>query len=442
MGEQNTLKGKEDKGEILAGPKKPYWECTSCSDSHNFASRIRCRCGQAAPKQVKAKAVKAAKALKDKEAADPLPHSKRQIQVISATSDSSSKLQLQVSSLKKQLAEAKKEADDLRCATGSSGAEDDEDMEEAAAVPTPEQVERLQSIHQMAIDTYGSDHELTKKLLSDLEVARRRRADSKPLDVRARNLESKLRQNNAQLEKAEGVEQEATAQLEEAQVALGEARLVVSEHKAKKAEIEAELAKLRRLQVQGGQEDNLAIKDGEQLLVSLAGMVGDIPEITALRGMLTKKCEEFQANAQLQAAFAADGQPVVAPVMVDGDAPGGQQQRGEAAQSHTRNGDDLGQEAKRQKKAEEHAESLLKEIHQAVQDSFKAKLGQPEGDGDQQVEATQDYSKVGYEAVLGYKAKLADSIRNGPYGRVAPKGAPPYGQPSSGQHRATASALG
>ena len=51
-------------GEVLPGPRQPVWGCPGCGRADNWASRIRCRCGHAAPGSVVVKARAAAKKFK------------------------------------------------------------------------------------------------------------------------------------------------------------------------------------------------------------------------------------------------------------------------------------------------------------------------------------------------------------------------------------------
>eukprot|EP00959_Pyramimonas_sp_CCMP1952_P193910 4054839-Pyramimonas_sp.AAC.1 len=45
--------------DVLLGPRKPLWSCTKCHRKGNWASRIRCVCGCAAPVEVSRAARKA-----------------------------------------------------------------------------------------------------------------------------------------------------------------------------------------------------------------------------------------------------------------------------------------------------------------------------------------------------------------------------------------------
>ena len=51
--------GDGNQRDVLLGPKKPLWSCTKCHRKGNWASRIKCACGAAAPVAV-AKAAKQA----------------------------------------------------------------------------------------------------------------------------------------------------------------------------------------------------------------------------------------------------------------------------------------------------------------------------------------------------------------------------------------------
>ena len=37
---------------MLVGPKFPYWGCSRCGCSSNYASRVRCKCGASAPTKI------------------------------------------------------------------------------------------------------------------------------------------------------------------------------------------------------------------------------------------------------------------------------------------------------------------------------------------------------------------------------------------------------
>ena len=43
--------GRDDEA-VLAGPRHPTWGCPDCGRNQNWASRIRCVCGKAAPQSV------------------------------------------------------------------------------------------------------------------------------------------------------------------------------------------------------------------------------------------------------------------------------------------------------------------------------------------------------------------------------------------------------
>ena len=58
-------------GPILPGPRKPTWGCPSCGASANWASRIKCRCGQDAPAFIVQRARKAAKEAMQQPASGP-----------------------------------------------------------------------------------------------------------------------------------------------------------------------------------------------------------------------------------------------------------------------------------------------------------------------------------------------------------------------------------
>ena len=45
--------------DLLDGPKHPLWKCESCGEARNFASRIRCRCGEERKNKAEIKAAKA-----------------------------------------------------------------------------------------------------------------------------------------------------------------------------------------------------------------------------------------------------------------------------------------------------------------------------------------------------------------------------------------------
>eukprot|EP00959_Pyramimonas_sp_CCMP1952_P214234 4482685-Pyramimonas_sp.AAC.1 len=52
--------------DVLPGPREPKWGCHSCGRNANFTSRIRCQCGQAAPRSIIDKAKKRAEDHKQK----------------------------------------------------------------------------------------------------------------------------------------------------------------------------------------------------------------------------------------------------------------------------------------------------------------------------------------------------------------------------------------
>eukprot|EP00959_Pyramimonas_sp_CCMP1952_P450328 9428962-Pyramimonas_sp.AAC.1 len=65
---------------VLRGPRRPFWACGRCSAAANWASRIRCQCGNEAPLRIRNEAWKAHKAavaaLPPGQSGAPLPKSK------------------------------------------------------------------------------------------------------------------------------------------------------------------------------------------------------------------------------------------------------------------------------------------------------------------------------------------------------------------------------
>ena len=49
-----------DDPDVVLGPNKPHWGCPSCGRDNNWACRIKCACGKAAPTTVRHKADAAA----------------------------------------------------------------------------------------------------------------------------------------------------------------------------------------------------------------------------------------------------------------------------------------------------------------------------------------------------------------------------------------------
>eukprot|EP00959_Pyramimonas_sp_CCMP1952_P285023 5959260-Pyramimonas_sp.AAC.1 len=58
-------------GPVLPGPRKPTWGCPACGASANWASRIKCRCGQDAPTVFIQRARKAAREATQQPASAP-----------------------------------------------------------------------------------------------------------------------------------------------------------------------------------------------------------------------------------------------------------------------------------------------------------------------------------------------------------------------------------
>ena len=54
-------RGVQSMDTVLAGPHTPFWNCASCGEKKNWASRIVCRCGAEAPQHIADKARAAAK---------------------------------------------------------------------------------------------------------------------------------------------------------------------------------------------------------------------------------------------------------------------------------------------------------------------------------------------------------------------------------------------
>ena len=65
-----------DDAEVLPGPRAPSWAC-SCGRSTNWASRVVCKCGKAAPQEVRRAAEKNARGLQH-QPRGPTPGSKRE----------------------------------------------------------------------------------------------------------------------------------------------------------------------------------------------------------------------------------------------------------------------------------------------------------------------------------------------------------------------------
>ena len=190
--------------DVLAGPKTPYWACSTCGSTSNWASRIVCRCGKACSYKVLSAALAADKAQK----AYPAVVSPKK--AAGAWSDDARSLRAQLEEQRKQMAMLRGENKRLasgRAEAGPAGAEDD--CDEEASV---ENMVRAKD----ALAKVLPDSPEVKSLEQRIEEARRRRTQCKPLHTQTLLAEKHLEKKRKQLDAATKSVEELQEQLQQA----------------------------------------------------------------------------------------------------------------------------------------------------------------------------------------------------------------------------------
>jgi len=186
-----------DDKDVLLGPKRPFWTCPSCDATGNFASRVVCRCGFAAPAwrvaaaKKRAAAAEAAKAKGD------------------GASDSDSTASNRKSQqLAKRVAALEKERDGLQALLV--------DKDKPASCSDPAEVAELKADIELLSKVKGAEALLLEKQ-QQLVLKQAAVAATKPVHVQCKEFDIQIAKKLKVVEKLQGQIPELQAKLRDAQ---------------------------------------------------------------------------------------------------------------------------------------------------------------------------------------------------------------------------------
>ena len=202
---QYLVMGANDDGNVLDGPRTPYWGCSKCGSAYNYASRIKCRCGAVPATSI----VQAAK----RNAAAALLHPK-----VSSKSKGGPKV---ADKRDNELAVLRAEVTKLRLdGMAVRQPESDETMVDD---PAEVDIDKVQIAHTAVVAAFGAESKQARELSAELEGMRHARRESRPLSVQLRAAERQVVQKKKVVANAKIVGVAAEEAARSAQLALKQA---------------------------------------------------------------------------------------------------------------------------------------------------------------------------------------------------------------------------
>ena len=270
---------------VLDGPKFPIWGCSKCGSSHNWASRIKCRCGSAAPTRI----IQAAK----REAAALKLHPK-------TTPKSKAVAPKVVDTRDKELADLRAENRKLR-----AGGVEQEQAEGDEAMGDNEvdlDVTKVESALAATVTAFGEKSKRAIDLSIELEELRAARLQSRPLSLQFRKAENRVRDKRRAVEVAKAVLVKAEAAASLAQQAAKEAEEKIKVCEKSLLEAEEEHQRLLRqptVPVDGSPSNTVVPPPAPTCFDALTDDIGDDPEAAAalavIRSRIAARTPIFEA---------------------------------------------------------------------------------------------------------------------------------------------------
>ena len=214
---------------LLPGPRFPMWGCSRCGHSANWASRIKCKCGAAAPTRIIQAAKRGAAAFKLQPAFTGGAWTRgKWAQGPPKRDDELSKLRAENAKLRE---EAKKDG-------GEAELVEVEDEEQRI------DLQKAQAAYTATVAAFGPDSKQAKELGADVEKLRTDKQQSKSLSAQVRAAERKVRDKQKQLNAAKLAATAAAEAVREAQRKLEAADEKVVQSMAKVQDAEKDLEAL------------------------------------------------------------------------------------------------------------------------------------------------------------------------------------------------------
>ena len=263
--------------DIIPGPKQPTWDCKGCGKERNWACRVRCVCGKAAPREVAAAARRNAGKQGRPFARDP------------ATSKNASS---KIAGLEAEIARLRKAGAANAKPPGEPDAADPVVGKEALL----EKIKRLEARMAEHKRDHGEDsiHKAMDLQLGDL---RKQMREAKPVELQQRAWSGRVEALKRQFRKAEAdlqAKQEEEAKLK---VEIAAAQLSIEELQAELKTARGELKKTIAADNEEG--------DAESLLTMLPAWMRLDNDFAQLKGVAEKMCQR-QSQRRQEAAQAAE----------------------------------------------------------------------------------------------------------------------------------------
>jgi hypothetical protein len=273
---------------VLAGPRSPFWSCSACTRSSNWACRIKCQCGQAAPAQVVRDAKRHAGSDKQKGGGggDALANERR--------------LRLAA------------EAELAKLQEKSSACDSPDESEGPSTLEKIRRLEKHASEHER---DYGKDS-IHQQLLERLEVLRKQLRDSKPAAAQHRALAARAQKASKEVEKLQKQVEHLVEEQQRIASELEVARVALEQQTKLLADTNVELVKS-------------AVAENEHKVERVVELVPswlrDIPEFTVfVQNAIAKRIDDIakQTHANAPTIVCDDSAPGSAesmPVDIDDD---------------------------------------------------------------------------------------------------------------------------
>ena len=180
---------------VLLGPRFPSWGCSKCGNSAKWASRIKCKCGVAAPTRIVQAAKREAAAIKVQPANAGAPRARGKWTQGPLKRDD-------------ELSKLRAENAKLREAAKNGGADvEGGDVVVADEEETSIDLQKAHAAYLAIVAAFGANSKQAKDLESDVEKLRESKHRAKPISLQLRIAEGKVRDKKKQLDAARKVHQ-------------------------------------------------------------------------------------------------------------------------------------------------------------------------------------------------------------------------------------------
>ena len=293
---------------VLPGPKFPFWGCSQCGNSGNWASRIKCKCGATAPTRIVQAAKREAAALKSQPAHGGAPRARGMWAKGPPQPPVVKKLEERLKLLEaenKKLRESPKEDDTNEAGNGAEGSDENTDIGELISALAK-------------LEKARASHQLVAAARAELETARRKRDEARPTRHKISAAQKKLGTKKNVLEASEAKILELREAAKKAEEAVNEETRLRDGLAREVAQLEKDLSQLRQEELLA--ESKVELPKSENILGALDPREVESATSTEERELL-QRAESIMARVRQQrASEAASVHEQLAPTQLDAPA--------------------------------------------------------------------------------------------------------------------------